>query len=306
MYKLPIVSFSNGCRFQIVRYNHTNKRAAVVDVVDERFHAYNELESLVVDYIRGQDGAAKANQPFKNYLYDLNKFMTIRSTLANNAHYVTRNVEDHVNKLTIWKKYEKTRVLPGRMWGTSTVTEVVYQKLFDFDIVEVDDAWAASHQDDTTGVSKKPTNRHPLAVLMTTSPLWCQLQTVMNESGPVKLSELRTKLALQVSKIPPPPPPPPLPMVATIKTVEVTPELVRDAVEASMAPNAEDAVVSSSPASSIKRNSYMEELLAAKNRARGIAEAAAAMGAQMEQSRRLKEKESESKDTKEAAENATL
>lgn len=215
-----------------------------MEIHQDKRPALNELENLAIDYIWDKDGEIKVGQGAKSWLLNAKTFAdaNFKSSLAV-GHYIVRDPEDHVYKLTIWRKYEKKT--PARWYGEHV--SYLWQKLFDLDLVDIsgkfiDDQIAAEPR---AFLFVKELSPHNLAVLMKETQNLDKLAQHA-ERKPVK-GEVVKDLVRSIGKppvveipplrpvpsIPPPPPPPP-----PVTMPAVAPSEMRDLVQQLQTPTA--------------------------------------------------------------------
>jgi hypothetical protein len=52
-------------------------------------------------------------------------------------HFITRDVDGSTDRLTVWRKYDVEKTVPGRVYGLRTVTETVVEKQFSVEVISV-------------------------------------------------------------------------------------------------------------------------------------------------------------------------
>jgi len=137
--------------FSIVKYDYNLRNATILKKFSDKRNALEYLEKYAIKYIAKQDGCQKVNDISK-YLVNKNDLPLHGRTVG---HYIVRDIEDHIDKLTIFKK-EKL-LDKGYIYNT---TRVEIKKVFDIDLIQdesvtrplfphtwVDDMWHVFHDD---------------------------------------------------------------------------------------------------------------------------------------------------------------
>jgi hypothetical protein len=52
-------------------------------------------------------------------------------------HFITREIDGSTDRLTVWRKYDIERVVPGKVWGTKTLTETLVEKQFSVEVIAI-------------------------------------------------------------------------------------------------------------------------------------------------------------------------
>ena len=77
-----------------------------------------------------------AFNPAEGYVLSEKRFLRKVSTFPK-KHFITRDTESSTDRLTIWRKYDVTRTVPGRVYGQREVLETLVEKQFSVEVIAI-------------------------------------------------------------------------------------------------------------------------------------------------------------------------
>lgn len=109
---------------------HLNERSAkfLENALKER-----ETEMKEKGFSRLDNGAFS---PVEGYVLSEKRFLRKVATFPK-KHFITRDVESSTDRLTVWRKYDVTRIVPGKVWGQREVVETLVEKQFSVEVIAI-------------------------------------------------------------------------------------------------------------------------------------------------------------------------
>jgi len=141
---------SHPCRycFQVQSHNFKTQETVALAVFSDSRDAQENLEEVVTFHLKEKNGELvfDVNNWIKTHLFDLNKLTDVKKEELRTGYYVTRDVKDDINKLTVWEKKIITNKVPGVIYGQWKNKAIVHEKVFDVSIVKVKDDLVPVHR----------------------------------------------------------------------------------------------------------------------------------------------------------------
>ncbi len=77
-----------------------------------------------------------AFNPVEGYVLSEKRFLRKVTTFPK-KHFITRDVESSTDRLNVWRKYDVTRIVPGKVWGHREVVETLVEKQFSVEVIAI-------------------------------------------------------------------------------------------------------------------------------------------------------------------------
>lgn len=74
--------------------------------------------------------------PMEGYVLSEKRFLRKVSTFPK-KHFITRDPESSTDRLTVWRKYDVTKTVPGRVYGQREVVETLVEKQFSVEVIAI-------------------------------------------------------------------------------------------------------------------------------------------------------------------------
>lgn len=119
----------NATTYLIVKHDYaeTKTSSVVGEAFTDKRNALSEMENIAYQAVIAKDGIEHA----KKCLFDEANPMRHKEKKM----YITKNAKESPDGLTVWWKHDVIRSKPGRLYGQSTWTEVVFEKQFSVQVV---------------------------------------------------------------------------------------------------------------------------------------------------------------------------